>query len=160
MPPPSWSDGREAEATLERCYASSMAAAFQLHCATIAFSCIKTKDAPREHAAHVALRTVRRLLEQPTARGVQLLVFAMRPQDVYDAMVYENTLPLYFPRSATEEHDAARLLPNARGASAAAEPGGGAAATGGGVGFPTGGGGREAAIQAIGASTRVPRSPA
>ena len=107
--PPPWSDG-DAESVLERCYTSSLGAATQLHCATVAFACIKTKDSPREQAAHVALRAVRQLLEQPNARGVQLLIFAMRPQDVYDAMVYENLLPLYFPRSAIEEHEAARLL--------------------------------------------------
>lgn len=113
--PPAWSDSRDAEATLERCYTSSLAAATQLHCATVAFSCIKTKDSPREQAAHVALRTIRKLLEQPAHRGIQLLLFAMRPQDVYDSMVYENLLPLYFPRSAQEEHDAAKLLPLATG---------------------------------------------
>ena len=32
-------------------------------------------------------------------------------QDVYDAMVYENLMPLYFPRAASEEHEAAKLLP-------------------------------------------------
>ena len=32
-------------------------------------------------------------------------------QDVYDNMIYDNLLPLYFPRSASEELDAARLLP-------------------------------------------------
>ena len=109
--PPPWLDGREAEATLERCYESSLRAAAQLQCATVAVTCIKTKDAPREQVAHAALRTVRRLLEQPSTRGLQLVLFAMRPQDVYDAMVYENLLPLYFPRSSHEEHEAARLLP-------------------------------------------------
>jgi O-acetyl-ADP-ribose deacetylase (regulator of RNase III) len=109
--PPPWLDGREAEATLERCYESSLRAAAQLQCATVAVTCIKTKDAPREQVAHAALRTVRRLLEQPSTRGLQLVLFAMRPQDVYDAMVYENLLPLSFPRSSHEEHEAARLLP-------------------------------------------------
>ena len=112
--PPPWSDGPEAEATLERCYANSLHAATQLQCSTVAVACIKTKDAPREQVAHAALRTVRRLLEQPSCRGVQLLLFAMRPQDVYDLMVYEHLLPLYFPRSSQEEHEAARLLPLAR----------------------------------------------
>ena len=78
--PPPWTDGRKAEAQLERCYVNSLTAATQLHCATVAFACIKTKDAPREQAAHVALRSVRKLLEQPSHRGVQLLIFAMRAQ--------------------------------------------------------------------------------
>ena len=34
--PPPWLDGREAEATLERCYESSLRAAAQLQCATVA----------------------------------------------------------------------------------------------------------------------------
>lgn len=78
--PPPWSDGVEAEAALERCYAASFKAALQLHCATVAFACIKSKDTPREQVAHVALRAVRRLLEQPSSRGIQLVLFVMRPQ--------------------------------------------------------------------------------
>jgi O-acetyl-ADP-ribose deacetylase (regulator of RNase III) len=78
--PPQWSDGRDAEEALERCYTASTTAALQLQCATVAFACIKGKDAPREQVAHVALRAVRKLLEQPSARGIQLILFAMRPQ--------------------------------------------------------------------------------
>ncbi|KOO25969.1 RNA-directed RNA polymerase [Chrysochromulina tobinii] len=63
--PPPWLDGREAEATLERCYESSLRAAAQLQCATVAVTCIKTKDAPREQVAHAALRTAL-LTAQPT----------------------------------------------------------------------------------------------
>ena len=33
-------------------------------------------------------------------------------------MIYENLLPLYFPRSAAEEHDASKLLPLAQRTSA------------------------------------------
>ena len=89
--PPPWLDGVDAEATLERCYTSSFQAALQLHCGTIAFACIKNKDAPREQAAHVALRAVRRLLEQPSARGIQLVLFAMRPQASIGDAVTEPT---------------------------------------------------------------------
>ena len=78
--PPKCPDGHEAEITLERCYNSSFQTALQLRCATIAFACIKSKDAPREQVAHVALRAVRRLLEQPSARGIQVVLFTMRLQ--------------------------------------------------------------------------------
>jgi len=78
--PPSWSDDVDGENALERCYAASFKAALQLHCVTVAFACIKSKDAPREQAAHVALRAVRQLLEQPGHRGIQLVLFVMRPQ--------------------------------------------------------------------------------
>ena len=60
--------------------------------------------------AHVTLRALRTLLEGADGKDA-VAVLAMRPQDVYDAMIYENLMPLYFPRSPGEEHDAARLLP-------------------------------------------------
>lgn len=96
--PPAWSDGQDAEATLERCYTASLNAALQLHCATVAFSCIKTKDAPREQAAHVALRTIRKLLEQPAYRGVQLLLFAMRPQVRPSTRAHSRFVQRHAPR--------------------------------------------------------------
>jgi len=60
--PPPWTDGGDAEATLERCYTSSVDAALKLHCSSVAFTCIRTKDAPRETAAHAAVRTYQALL--------------------------------------------------------------------------------------------------
>jgi len=80
---------------------------------------------------------MRKRLESPEGKGIQLLVIAMRPEDVYDNMIYDNLLPLYFPRSGTEELEAARLLAlhnqnNSGGAGA------GAAATA--PSGPTGGG--------------------
>ena len=78
--PPQRADAFEDESTLERCYESSFRVALQLHCTTLAFGCVKNKDAPREQAAHVALRAVRRLLENPSARRVQVVLLAMRQQ--------------------------------------------------------------------------------
>ena len=37
----------------------------------------------------------------------------MRPQEVYDTKVFENLMPLYFPRSPAEEHDRRRARPRA-----------------------------------------------
>ena len=109
--PPRWRDGGGAEAALAGCYARCFEMARKLQCATVAFACLKSKDAPREEVAHVTLRALRTLLEGADGKGMQLAVLAMRPQDVYDTMIYENLMPLYFPRSPGEEHDAARLLP-------------------------------------------------
>ena len=45
---PQWSDGLEVEAALEACYRASLQICLQLHCTTVAFTCIKSTDAPRE----------------------------------------------------------------------------------------------------------------
>ena len=108
--PPAWVDGGEGDAALEALYTKALDVACRLTCATVGCVPLKTKEVPREQAAHLAIRAMRRRLESTEGKGMQLLVIAMRPQDVYDNMIYENLLPLYFPRSATEELEAARLL--------------------------------------------------
>jgi O-acetyl-ADP-ribose deacetylase len=79
--PPQWTDKGDAEAVLEACYTRSFEVARKLASSTIVFTCVKTSDAPRELVAHVAVRTIRRLLEQH-GRSLQLIIFAMRPQVV------------------------------------------------------------------------------
>ena len=108
--PPAWIDGGEGDVALEALYLKSLDVARRLTCATVGCVPLKTKDVPREQAAHLAICAMRKHLESPEGKGVQLLVITMRPEDVYDNMIYDNLLPLYFPRSAAEEVEAARLL--------------------------------------------------
>ena len=116
--PPAWIDGGEGDAALEALYIKSLDVARRLTCATVGCVPLKTKDVPREQAAHLAICAMRKHLESPEGKGIQLLVITMRPEDVYDNMIYDNLLPLYFPRSAAEEHDASKLLPLAQRTSA------------------------------------------
>ena len=77
---------------------------------SVAFPCVYTasKNYPREDAAHVALRTVRRFLEKFPDR-VTAVVFALRSSS--DMKIYEQLLPLYFPRNALEFERASLLIP-------------------------------------------------
>ena len=135
--PPAWIDGGEGDAALEALYIKSLDVARRLTCATVGCVPLKTKDVPREQAAHLAICAMRKHLESPEGKGIQLLVIAMRPEDVYDNMIYDNLLPLYFPRSAAEEVEAARLLAvhnqnNSAGAGTGAAAAAPSAPTGGG----------------------------
>ena len=73
---------------------------------SITFMCVysEVKKYPREEAAHVALRTVRRFLEH-WGEGVETVVFALENDE--DMAIYERIFPLYFPRNSVEEKEAA-----------------------------------------------------
>ncbi|CAI5471737.1 unnamed protein product [Closterium sp. Yama58-4] len=68
----------------------------------------EAKGYPREPAAHVAIRTVRRFLEKH-GRGMAAVVFCIQTDD--DHLIYKRLLPLYFPRDSSEEVAAQSLLP-------------------------------------------------
>lgn len=62
---------------------------------------------PSHCGAHLALRTLRRFLELH-GDAVELVVLAVEGAELG---TYEQLLPLYFPRTEGEEHQAQRLLP-------------------------------------------------
>ncbi|XP_066400531.1 uncharacterized protein [Miscanthus floridulus] len=78
--------------------------------ASIATGCIYTeaKNYPRELAAHVAIRTVRRFLEKQKDK-ITAIVFCTISSS--DTEIYKRLLPLYFPRDKQEEEIAALKLP-------------------------------------------------
>lgn len=72
--------------------------------------CIYTesKNYPREPAAHVAIRTVRRFLEKQKDK-ITAIVFCTTT--TIDTEIYKRLLPLYFPRDKHEEEVAISKLP-------------------------------------------------
>ncbi|KAJ7523247.1 hypothetical protein O6H91_18G043300 [Diphasiastrum complanatum] len=78
--------------------------------ASIAMSCIYTesKGYPREPAAHVALRTVRRFLEKHKDK---IRAIVLCTSTATDSEIYKRLLPLYFPRDKYEEEVASSKLP-------------------------------------------------
>lgn len=63
---------------------------------------------PREAASHVALRTIRRFLEDWLHR-IDVIVLCVEGDD---REVYWRNMPLYFPRSDAEERVAREALPS------------------------------------------------
>jgi O-acetyl-ADP-ribose deacetylase (regulator of RNase III) len=108
---PRYSDAYKsaAEHALHMCYRSALSAAVELQLASVAFPCVyvKRKGYPRDAAAHVAARTVRRFLEH-YRDAFECVVFCV--DSLEDQLQYEAVLPLYFPRDPTEEAQSARLL--------------------------------------------------
>ncbi|CAG2166936.1 unnamed protein product, partial [Oppiella nova] len=76
---------------------------------SLALSAINTPNRgyPRQSAAHIALRVVRRFLEH-YSDSIDLIIFAV---DDTDIGFYELLMPLYFPRSEPEEEYARYQLP-------------------------------------------------
>lgn len=99
-----------AENALSHCYRSCLEALIDLGLQSIALGCIYTesKGYPREQAAHVAIRTVRRFLEKHKGR-VTAVVFCTSTAS--DTEIYKRLLPLYFPRNKSEEEMAHSKLP-------------------------------------------------
>lgn len=99
-----------AENALSHCYRSCLETLIDLGLQSIALGCIYTesKGYPREPAAHVAIRTVRRFLEKHKGR-VSAVVFCTSTAS--DTEIYKRLLPLYFPRNKSEEEMARSKLP-------------------------------------------------
>ena len=68
--PPAWVDGGEGDAALEALYTKSLDVARRLNCATVGCVPLKTKDVPREQAAHLAIRAMRKRLESAEGKGL------------------------------------------------------------------------------------------
>ncbi|GBG70502.1 hypothetical protein CBR_g6630 [Chara braunii] len=100
-----------AENALSHCYRSCLELLIEHGFKSIAFGCIYTeaKEYPREPAAHVAIRTVRRFLEKHKQK---LLAVVFCTVSSFDAEIYRRLLPLYFPRDKKEEEIAREKLPS------------------------------------------------
>jgi ganglioside-induced differentiation-associated protein 2 len=100
-----------AENALHGCYRRSLEIASEHGLDSVAFPLVNTerKGYPKEAAAHIAIRTVRRFLEKYDNAAVSTVVFCMDKDE--DVEVYSQVLPLYFPRNKAEEIRAKSLLP-------------------------------------------------
>ncbi|XP_043724941.1 protein GDAP2 homolog isoform X2 [Telopea speciosissima] len=99
-----------AENALSHCYRSCLELLIENELQSIAMGCIYTeaKNYPREPAAHVAIRTVRRFLEKQKDK-IMAVVFCTTTSS--DTEIYKRLLPLYFPRDRHEEEVAVLKLP-------------------------------------------------
>ncbi|GMI90253.1 hypothetical protein like AT1G69340 [Hibiscus trionum] len=99
-----------AENALSHCYRSCLELLIENGLRSIAMGCIYTeaKNYPREPAAHVAIRTVRRFLEKQKDK-ITVVVFCTGTSS--DTEIYKRLLPLYFPRDKREEVVAIAKLP-------------------------------------------------
>ncbi|KMZ57603.1 hypothetical protein ZOSMA_84G00410 [Zostera marina] len=99
-----------AENALSHCYRSCLELLIENELQSIAIGCIYTdaKNYPREPAAHVAIRTVRRLLEKQKDK-ISTVVFCTTT--TADTEIYKRLLPLYFPRDKHEEEVSLSKLP-------------------------------------------------
>ncbi|KAM7250246.1 hypothetical protein ACFE04_022129 [Oxalis oulophora] len=99
-----------AENALSHCYRSCLELLIENKLKSIAMGCIYTeaKNYPREPAAHVAIRTVRRFLEKQKDK-ITAVVFCNTTSA--DTEIYKRLLPLYFPRDKHEEEVAISKLP-------------------------------------------------
>ncbi|KAL1365818.1 hypothetical protein HN51_013784 [Arachis hypogaea] len=99
-----------AENALSHCYRSCLELLVDNGLHSIAMGCIYTeaKNYPREPAAHVAIRTVRRFLEKQKD-NIKAVVFCTT--STTDTEIYKRLLPLYFPRDKNEEQFAFSKLP-------------------------------------------------
>ena len=97
------------ETSLHGCYYSCMLRAVEGSARTIAIPCInqERKGFPRELAAHIALRTLRRFFESHESAPTVVLALEAGA----DVAVYDVLLPLYFPRSHDEACGGSARLP-------------------------------------------------
>mmetsp|Transcript_28393 Transcript_28393/g.54084 ORF Transcript_28393/g.54084 Transcript_28393/m.54084 type:complete len:554 (+) Transcript_28393:173-1834(+) len=102
-----------AENALCHAYRGCLEALVENNLHSISMGCIHlhSKGYPREEAAHVALRTVRRFLEKYSA-GVEAVVLAVTGEDY---PIFLKCMPLYFPRTKQDEESAKTLLPENTG---------------------------------------------
>jgi O-acetyl-ADP-ribose deacetylase (regulator of RNase III) len=98
-----------AESALYNCYAKVLQISRDNCFKSLAFCAINTPNRgyPRQSAAHIALRVVRRFLEH-YSDSIDIIVFAVEDIDIG---IYELLMPLYFPRSKLEEEYALYNLP-------------------------------------------------
>lgn len=99
-----------AENALSHCYRSSLECLVEAGLRTLAVGPIYSdaKGYPRDAAAHVAVRTIRRFLERWPDK-IDAVVLCLPPDDV--SSYVDGTLPLYFPRDDAEVRRAERELP-------------------------------------------------
>lgn len=98
------------ENTLHTCYRNVLQKACELGIHSIALCVVNSirRNYPPDEGAHIALRTVRRFLEQHR-NSLDTVIFAVERNDVG---IYEVLLPLYFPRTKHEQETARWQLPS------------------------------------------------
>jgi hypothetical protein len=97
------------ETSLHGCYYSIMLRASEGDAQQLVIPCLNQdrKGFPRELAAHIALRTLRRFFEaHPSAPSVILAI-----ESGADVIIYDALLPLYFPRCDEEACAGSARLP-------------------------------------------------
>ncbi|XP_037905992.1 protein GDAP2 homolog isoform X1 [Hermetia illucens] len=96
-----------AENTLYSCYRNVLCKAKDLNLKTIALCIISAtqRNFPPDLEAHIALRTLRRFLEQSKS---EIVILCIEP---HQRGIYEVLAPLYFPRNRLEESSALWHLP-------------------------------------------------
>ncbi|XP_058054809.1 protein GDAP2 homolog isoform X1 [Anopheles bellator] len=95
------------EAILHTCYRNVLYKARELGFGTVALCDISSvqRNFPPATSAHIALRTIRRFLEQYRA---EIVIFCLESNE---RSIYEIVAPLYFPRDRLEEESALLQLP-------------------------------------------------
>jgi O-acetyl-ADP-ribose deacetylase (regulator of RNase III) len=98
-----------AENALYSCYRNVLRLAYENKLSSLAVCCIHTlkRGYPPFEAAHIAIRTVRRFLEK-YGDEIERIIFVL---DEEEEEIYQSFMPLYFPRSKTEEQYMAYQLP-------------------------------------------------
>eukprot|EP00128_Syssomonas_multiformis_P006161 Colp12_sorted_trinity150504_noHs@6373 len=102
-----------AESALFNCYRSSLQLLRENNLKTLGLCPINSpkRGYPADQGAHIAIRAVRRFLEKHGS-NIDLIVFVVGQAD---RAVYEQLLPLYFPRCFEEEQWAIDELPSDTG---------------------------------------------
>ncbi|KAF2073126.1 hypothetical protein CYY_005567 [Polysphondylium violaceum] len=100
-----------AENALNSCYRSAFHLGMENHSKSIAFACLhtETRSYPTSNGTHIALRTLRRLLEKPFSADMQKVVLVI--DNITNMEIYQKLLPLYFPRTRAEELNSLNSLP-------------------------------------------------
>ncbi|XP_028168846.1 ADP-ribose glycohydrolase MACROD2-like [Ostrinia furnacalis] len=90
-----------AETSLQNCYKNVLYRSAELGARSLALCVVSAprRAFPPDAAAHVALRTIRRYLEQNPTPALVILACARAA----DAALYASIAPAYFPRSAAEQ---------------------------------------------------------
>ncbi|XP_063069819.1 ganglioside-induced differentiation-associated protein 2 isoform X2 [Engraulis encrasicolus] len=98
-----------AESSLYSCYRNILQLAKEQAMVSVGLCVVSTmkRAYPLEDATHIALRTVRRFLENH-GQSIEMVVFAVSEAE---EPTYRKLLPLYYPRSLTEERSSLPLLP-------------------------------------------------
>ena len=99
-----------AENALHFCYRNALRICKEEGLRTLVVTPVYTKRKryPRPDAAHIVARTVRRFLDK-WCDDIDRVVFAF--DDAADRAIYEETMPLYFPRTPEEAKHAIANLP-------------------------------------------------
>jgi len=111
-----------AESALHYCYRNAMELALENKFNSLAVPCVYTerKGYPRREAAHIAIRTVRRFLEQfssanrpgdrASEAGLSHIVFVV--DNYKDLEIYRELLRMYFPRNGSDAQFQKEHLPD------------------------------------------------